>query len=120
VLADTGLRPSEAVNLQARAIHLDAPIPFVEVLPDGRVLKTEDSRREIPLVGSALAAMRMRPNGFPASRLRRSMGARNPPAHHYSALKSSGMSTMAIKAMLRKKMTCGSFSGLALAMASSR
>jgi integrase len=68
VLADTGLRPSEAVNLQAHAIHLDAPIPYVEVLPDGRVLKTEDSRREIPLVGAALAAMKLRPNGFPTYR----------------------------------------------------
>jgi len=68
LLADTGLRPSEAVNLQAHAIHLDAPIPYVEILPDGRVLKTEDSRREVPLVGAALAAMRMRPNGFPSYR----------------------------------------------------
>lgn len=68
VLADTGLRPSEVVNLQASAIHLDAPIPYVEVLPDGRVLKTEDSRREIPLVGVALAAMKLRPHGFPRYR----------------------------------------------------
>jgi hypothetical protein len=68
VLADTGLRPSEVVNLQPSAIHLDAPIPYVEVLPDGRVLKTEDSRREIPLVGAALAAMKLRPDGFPRYR----------------------------------------------------
>lgn len=68
VLADTGLRPSEALNLQATSIHLEAPIPFVEVLPEGRVLKTEDSRREIPLVGAALAAMKLRPNGFPLYR----------------------------------------------------
>ena len=47
ILADTGLRPSEVVNLQPHAIHLDAPIPYVEILPDGRVLKTEDSRREV-------------------------------------------------------------------------
>ncbi|RED25781.1 phage integrase family protein [Rhodopseudomonas thermotolerans] len=65
LLADTGLRPSEAVNLQAHAIHLDAPIPYVEVLPDGRVMKTEDSRRQIPLVGTALAVMKLRPSGFP-------------------------------------------------------
>ncbi|WP_375413011.1 tyrosine-type recombinase/integrase [uncultured Bradyrhizobium sp.] len=65
VLADTGLRPSEALNLQPNAIHLDAPIPYVEILPDGRVLKTEDSKREIPLVGAALAAMKLRPSGFP-------------------------------------------------------
>lgn len=64
VLADTGLRPSEVVNLQPHAIHLDAPIPYVEILPDGRVLKTEDSRREVALVGVALAAMKLRPEGF--------------------------------------------------------
>jgi integrase len=68
VLADTGLRPSELVNLQPNAIHLDAEIPFVEIVPDGRVLKTKDSCREIPLVGAALAAMRLRPDGFPRYR----------------------------------------------------
>jgi integrase len=68
VLADTGLRPSEVVNLQPHAIHLDCPIPYVEILPDGRVLKTEDSRREVPLVGAALAAMKLRPEGFPRYR----------------------------------------------------
>jgi len=65
VLADTGLRPSEAANLQADTIHLDGSIPYVEVLPDGREMKTQDSRREVPLVGVALAAMKLRPNGFP-------------------------------------------------------
>ncbi|MFL9827727.1 tyrosine-type recombinase/integrase [Rhodoplanes sp. SY1] len=68
VVADTGLRLSEAVNLQRHSIHLDAPIPYVEVLPDGRRLKTEDSRREIPLVGTALAALKRRPDGFPRYR----------------------------------------------------
>lgn len=68
VVSDTGLRLSEAVNLQRHSIHLDAPIPYVEVLPDGRRLKTEDSRREIPLVGMALAAMKLRPDGFPRYR----------------------------------------------------
>lgn len=68
LLADTGLRSSEALNLQASTIHLDVPIPYVEVLPDGRVLKTADSERKIPLVGAALAAMKMRPNGFPKYR----------------------------------------------------
>ncbi|EJW10826.1 Integrase [Rhodovulum sp. PH10] len=68
VVADTGLRLSEAVNLRRNSIHLDAPIPYVEVLPDGRRLKTEDSRREIPLVGAALAALKLRPDGFPRYR----------------------------------------------------
>jgi hypothetical protein len=58
VVAETGLRPSEVVNLQEDAIILDTSIPYVRILPDGRRLKTEDSRREIPLVGTALVAMR--------------------------------------------------------------
>ena len=68
VMADTGLRPSEVVNLQTNAIALDDPVPHVKILPEGRRLKTKDSQREIPLVGAALAAMRQRPNGFPRYR----------------------------------------------------
>lgn len=68
VVADTGLRPSEVVNLTEAAICLDAPIPHVKILPEGRRLKTEDSEREIPLVGVALAAMRLHPKGFPRYR----------------------------------------------------
>src|SRR5258705_3213455 len=68
VVAETGMRPSEVVNLQEDAIRLDAKIPYVKVQPDGRKLKTEDSEREIPLVGVALAAMKLRPQGFPRYR----------------------------------------------------
>ena len=68
VVAETGMRPSEVVNLQEDAIRLDAKIPYVKVQPDGRRLKTEDSEREIPLVGVALAAMKLRPQGFPRYR----------------------------------------------------
>jgi integrase len=68
VIADTGLRPSEVVNLNRKTIHLNAKIPYVSVLPDGRRLKTDDSLREIPLVGVALAALKMRPEGFPRYR----------------------------------------------------
>jgi hypothetical protein len=38
------------------------------VLPDGRQLKTDHSEREVPLVGYALAAMKLHPNGFPRYR----------------------------------------------------
>lgn len=68
VMMDTGLRPSEVVNLRDGTIFLDAEIPYVKVEADGRRLKTEDSAREIPLTGIALAAMRQRPNGFPKYR----------------------------------------------------
>lgn len=65
LIADTGLRLSEAINLNARSVHLDCSIPYVEVKPDGRHVKTSDSIRSIPLVGVALAAMRLQPGGFP-------------------------------------------------------
>jgi integrase len=68
VMADTGLRPSEVVNLTETTICLNAPIPHVKILPEGRRLKTEDSEREIPLVGCALAALRAHPKGFPRYR----------------------------------------------------
>jgi integrase len=64
IVVETGLRPSEVVNLQEPAIRLDAKIPYVRILPDGRRLKTDESEREIPLVGVALAAMKLRPQGF--------------------------------------------------------
>jgi integrase len=68
VIMETGLRPSEVVNLTASAIRLDAPIPHLKIMPEGRRLKTDDSEREIPLVGVALAAMKRRPEGFPRYR----------------------------------------------------
>lgn len=68
VVAETGCRPSEIANLQANAIHLGAKIPYIKIQPDGRKLKTDDSEREIPLVGVALAAMKLRPQGFPRYR----------------------------------------------------
>jgi integrase len=64
VVMETGLRPSEVVNLQENTIRLDAKIPYVKILPKGRRLKTEGSEQEIPLVGVALAVMKLRPQGF--------------------------------------------------------
>ena len=68
VIVETGMRPSEVVNLQESSIRLDAKIPYVKVVGEGRKLKTEDSEREIPLVGVALKAMKLRPQGFPRYR----------------------------------------------------
>jgi integrase len=64
-MMESGARPSEIVNLAAAQIVLDAPIPFIRIRAEGRVLKTEHSERDIPLVGLALDAMRRRPDGFP-------------------------------------------------------
>lgn len=68
LVADTGLRLSEAANLLPGAIFLDAEVPHVKVEANGRQLKTGHSAREIPLVGVALDAMRRHPAGFPRYR----------------------------------------------------
>ncbi len=68
VMIETGLRPSEIVNLREHTIILDAAIPHVRIVADGRRLKTGDSEREIPLVGAALKALALRPQGFPKYR----------------------------------------------------
>ena len=56
---------SEAIALTRETIHLDADVPHISVLADGRELKTDESKRVIPLVGVALKAMREQPDGFP-------------------------------------------------------
>lgn len=68
VMIETGLRPSEVVNLREATIRLNAKIPHVVIAADGRRLKTGDSAREMPLVGVALEAMKLRPKGFPRYR----------------------------------------------------
>lgn len=66
LMINTGLRLGEASNLQPGHIHLDGAVPYVEVAPtDARRLKTANARREIPLVGCSLEAMRECPQGFP-------------------------------------------------------
>lgn len=68
VVVETGARPSEVANLNRRTIRLDTNIPHICIEPDGRVLKTDQSQRKIPLVGAALAALRASPDGFPRYR----------------------------------------------------
>lgn len=68
LMADAGLRLSEAANLLPQHIVLDAEVPHVQIRAVGRRLKTEHSERDIPLVGVALAAMKLQPNGFPRYR----------------------------------------------------
>lgn len=68
LLAETGMRPSEAANLCRDDIVLDANIPHIRLRPGARSLKTADSARDIPLVGAALAVMALHPDGFPRFR----------------------------------------------------
>lgn len=65
LVADTGLRLSEASSLTAETIFLDADVPHVQVRAIGRQLKVAHTARDIPLVGAALAAVKAFPNGFP-------------------------------------------------------
>ena len=64
-IADTGIRQSELFGLMPEDIFLDEKVPYIWVRPrNGLTLKTKDSERRIPLVGSALLAFKKFPNGF--------------------------------------------------------
>jgi integrase len=67
-LSETGLRLTEACNLSRTTIRLNAPVPHVQIRPEGREIETDQSQRDIPLVGAALMAMREQPDGFPRYR----------------------------------------------------
>lgn len=68
LITETGLRLVEACNLSKSTIKLDHKIPHIQVRPEGRQLKTDQSERDIPLVGVALMAMEQHPEGFPRYR----------------------------------------------------
>lgn len=63
---DTGARPAELIMLRPGIdIILDDGIPRIKIQPyDGNLLKTAQSAREIPLVGAALRAFELCPEGF--------------------------------------------------------
>jgi len=64
-MVNTGYRPSEAAGLLPEHIRLDHDIPHISIEPVGRQLKTDQSKRLIPLTGVSLEAFRQSPNGFP-------------------------------------------------------
>ncbi len=68
VLSETGCRQSEVTGLPPGSIHLDEPIPYIEIKREvgefAREIKNKASKRNIPLVGVALEAMRRNPEGF--------------------------------------------------------
>lgn len=68
LMVETGIRLVEACNLDRGTIVLDHEIPHIQIRPNGRELKTDQSERDIPLVGVALMAMRKHTNGFPRYR----------------------------------------------------
>ncbi|SEA47876.1 DUF6538 domain-containing protein [Rubrimonas cliftonensis] len=67
-MVDTGARPSEIIGLLPEHIRLDDPIPHIRIVPTDRVLKNASSKRDLPLVGLSLEAMRRNPHGFPRYR----------------------------------------------------
>lgn len=72
-LIETGARPSEICNLLPEHIHANAEIPYIEITAvdegDGkREIKTESSRRRIPLIGVAVEVFKKHTNGFPRYR----------------------------------------------------
>lgn len=68
ICMNTGARPSEIATLLPERIKLDSNTPYIEIRPDGRVVKTKRAKRDIPLVGVALEAARAFPDGFPRYR----------------------------------------------------
>lgn len=65
LLIETGARLSEIVNLRPQDIRLEHAVPHIFIRAEqNRELKTDNSEREIPLVGVALPAMRLCPKGF--------------------------------------------------------
>ncbi|MGL4324421.1 MAG: tyrosine-type recombinase/integrase [Beijerinckiaceae bacterium] len=68
IIVETGMRLSEACNLTGNTIILNHDVPHVCVEPEGRRMKTDQSRRQIPLVGVSLIAAQAFPQGFPRYR----------------------------------------------------
>jgi integrase len=67
IMVETGLRPSEIVNLKRQYIVLDHKVPHIVIEErTDRVLKTDSAVRSIPLVGVSLWAAKQCPDGFPA------------------------------------------------------
>jgi len=64
-MADTGARISELVGLEDKDIVLDHAIPHIRIRPnETRILKTEQSERDIPLVGASLLAFKTLDGSF--------------------------------------------------------
>lgn len=69
MMIETGCRPSELANLTGPSIRLDDEVPHILVEPrtdpdDPREIKTTSSIRTVPLVGIALEAAKLYPEGF--------------------------------------------------------
>ncbi|MCO5071096.1 MAG: integrase [Rhizobiaceae bacterium] len=75
IMIETGARPSEIANLEPTSFRLSHKVPHISIEPrenpdDPREIKTESSRRLVPLMGVALAAAKRHRDGFPRYRNR--------------------------------------------------
>lgn len=60
VMVNTGARPSEITGARPEDLVLGGKVPFLRIAAhDGRGLKTDHSRRDVPLVGVSLEAARV-------------------------------------------------------------
>ncbi|MEO1293735.1 MAG: site-specific integrase, partial [Pseudomonadota bacterium] len=65
-MIETGMRPSEIVNILPENILLDAEVPHVRItITEQRDVKTVNAERRIPLVGVSMLAFQAQPHGFP-------------------------------------------------------
>lgn len=67
-MVNTGYRPSEGAGLQEAHIRLDCDVPHISIEAEGRTLKSQASKRTIPLAGVSLEAFKEYPKGFPRYR----------------------------------------------------
>ena len=67
-MINTGYRPSEGAGLLPMHIHLECALPYINILPEGRQLKSSNAKRMIPLAGISLEALRECRIGFPRYR----------------------------------------------------
>jgi integrase len=59
LMSDTGMRLAEAIGLAVEDVHLEEPVPYVDIREtETRSVKTSPSIRQTPLVGASLWAAR--------------------------------------------------------------
>lgn len=63
-MIETGLRLSEVCNLREDNIVLNHDVPHLRITDKHAELKSKSSRRELPLVGISLEAIKRHPKGF--------------------------------------------------------
>lgn len=58
IMVNTGARPSEIAGIKVKHLRLDEAVPLMDIFPDGRTLKNDNSERSVPLAGVSLESAR--------------------------------------------------------------